>query len=57
MTVWNMRDGKKLGTFDVGDLIPVSAHTCYRAEMGAKGSTFVEGHKDLSPTSMKRFNA
>jgi hypothetical protein len=51
----DMKEGPVLGTYNTGDFVEIKAKKCYRAEAGVKGCTFVEGHKDLSPTSAKRF--
>ena len=51
----DMKEGPELGTYKAGDFAEIEANKCYRAVAGAKGCTFVEGHKDLSPTSAERF--
>jgi hypothetical protein len=44
-----------MGTYKAGNRIDIRAGHCYRAEAGANGCVFIEGHKDLSPTSADRF--
>ena len=55
LTIWNIKELRKYGPYKVGESPTVEANTCYRAEAGAEGCIFIEGHKDLSPTSAKRF--
>ena len=53
--MWITKESLKCGPHKVGKEIGVPANMCYRAEAGAEGCIFIEGHKDLSPTSADRF--
>jgi hypothetical protein len=55
LTMWNTKESRRIGIYKVGRDISVPADMCYRAEAGAEGCIFIEGHKDLSPTSAERF--
>lgn len=56
LTVWKTKEARPIKTYRAGDPpFEVTANTCYRAAAGKEGCIFVEGHKDLSPTSAKRF--
>lgn len=55
MTAWRTKPSQKLGIFRKGDTLTVQPGVCYRALAGEEGCKFVEGHRDLSPTTAKRF--